>query len=236
MSQPEPTRLETELELLAAMYPEQASYVAKAREFKFTQDGAVLQLRLPDTYPEKGLPDVIAASDASKADLRAKTKAFVNDLSLTEGEEALDAVVAAFQQVLNDSYQEPSHNKSNTSSHADTSKTVIIWLHHLLAITKRKLAISPTGISGITKPGYPGIMVFSGPAAAVTDHVNTLKGENWQAFQVRYEEEQLWTFAHGEGVKEVETMAEAVKHVEGSQKDGIHETQKEEFLKAIGIK
>jgi hypothetical protein len=241
MSEPEPTRLDMELELLAAMYPEQASYAAKAREFKFIQDGAILQLRLPDTYPESGLPDVIAANDAAKADLRAKTKAAVNGLGLVEGEEALDAIVAAFQQVLetlNTLHDHPSEKKpaQNSISDSNTSKTVIIWLHHLLALTKRKLAISPTKLSGVTKPGYPGIMIFSGPAAAVTAHVNTLKAENWQAFQVRYEDEHLWSFAHGSGIKEVETMAEVVKHVEGSPERDNRNTQKVDFLKAVGIK
>jgi hypothetical protein len=237
MSEQEPSRLEMEIELLEAMYPEQASYTSKALELKFTQDGAVLQLRLPESYPESGLPDVIAANDASKTDIRANTNAAVKALGLTEGEEALDAIIAAFQQVLESSN---TAQQSETADKEDTSRTVIIWLHHLLALTKRKLALSPTTISGITKPGYPGIMIFSGPSSAVMEHVNTLKAQNWQAFQVRYEEEELWKFAHGKGVKEVETMAEVVKSFElGDAKTGGSEQgkkQKEEFLKAVGIK
>jgi hypothetical protein len=239
MSEHEPSRLETELELLDAMYPEQASYTPKARELKYKQDGALLQLRIPESYPESGLPDVIAASDASKTDLRASTKAAIKELGLADGEEALDAVIAAFQQVLetsNTTRPQPSptsdhHNEDNAS------KTVIIWLHHLLALTKRKLALSPTALSGITKPGYPGVMIFSGPASAVTEHVNTLKAENWQAFQVRYEEDSLWSFSHGKSIQEVETMAEVVKalSLEGiAPEKGA--AQKSEFLKAVGIK
>jgi hypothetical protein len=242
MSEHEPSRLEVELELIEAMYPEQASYVSKAREFKFTQQGALLQLRLPETYPDSGLPDVIAASDALKNDLRTNTKAAIKELALSEGEEALDAIIAAFQQVLEDcSVQVPTQSDDSIdTSQASTSKTVIIWLHHLLALTKRKLALSPTAISGITKPGYPGIMIFSGPSSAVNEHVNTLKAENWQAFQVRYEENELWTFAHGKGVKEVETMAEVVKGVQSSEEKksevGRGGRQKKEFLEAVGIK
>jgi len=242
MADEESSRLEMELELLEAMYPEQASYASKARELKFTQDGALLQLRLPETYPESGLPDVIAASDASKTDLRTNTKAAIKDLGLAEGEEALDAIIAAFQQVLesNSATQQTSETKSVATAESDASKTVVIWLHHLLALTKRKLALSPTYISGITKPGYPGIMIFSGPSSAVSEHVNALKAENWQAFQVRYEEGELWTFAHGKGVKEVETMAEVVKGVEldDGKKSGAERgaKQKQEFLKAVGIK
>jgi hypothetical protein len=239
MAEHEPSRLETELELLDAMYPEQASYTSKARELKYTHDGALLQLRIPESYPESGLPDVIAASDASKADLRASTKAAIKELGLAEGEEALDAVIAAFQQVLESSRttQPQPTTTSNESAEADTSKTVIIWLHHLLALTKRKLALSPTALSGITKPGYPGVMIFSGPSSAVTEHVNTLKAENWQAFQVRYEEDSCWAFTHGQGIQEVETMAEVVKAIslEGiAPEKGA--AQKSEFLKAVGIK
>jgi hypothetical protein len=242
MSDHEPSRLGLEIELLNAMYPEQASYDSKARELKFTQDGALLQLRLPESYPESGFPDVIAANDARKSDIRTRTKAEVKELGLIEGEEALDAIIAAFQQVLESGDNARLHlqDASETAQQANSSRTVIIWLHHLLALTKRKLALSPTNLSGITKPGYPGIMIFSGPSPAVIEHVNTLKAENWQAFQVRYEEHELWKFAHGKGVKEVETMAEVVKGVELSDmKNEVKEKgtkQKEEFLKAVGIK
>jgi hypothetical protein len=243
MSEHEPSRLEMEIELLNAMYLEQVSYSSKARELKFTQDGALLQLRLPESYPESGFPDVIAANDATKSDLRTRTKIAVKELGLIEGEEALDAIIAAFQQVLDavgDTQSQTPNNTSSTAQQADSFRTVIIWLHHLLALTKRKLALSPTNLSGITKPGYPGIMIFSGPASAVVQHVNTLKAENWQAFQVRFEEDELWEFAHGNGVKEVETMAEVVKGIElDAAKSAEKEKgtkQKEEFLKAVGIK
>jgi len=230
MSEQEPSRLELEMELLEAMYPEQAIYETKARELKFTQDGALLQLRLPDSYPDSGLPDVIAASDALKTDVRTATKTAIKELGLMEGEEALDAIIAAFQSVLESASTVQPSTVTTSSSNNDTCRTVIIWLHHLMALTKRKLALSPTTLSGITKPGYPGIMIFSGPASAVIEHVNTLKAENWQAFQVRYEEDLLWKFGHGKGVIEVETMAEVVKGVEGAKE------QKDEFLKAVGIK
>jgi hypothetical protein len=231
MSEHEPSRLEMEVELLEAMFPEQATYDSKARELKYTQGGAILQLRLPESYPESGLPDVIAASNAAKTDIRTATKSAIKDSGLIEGEEALDAIIAAFQQVIESDITDQNVNQSSShTGDTDSVKTVIIWLHHLLATSKRKLAISPSTLSGLTKPGYPGVMIFSGPALAVTEHVNTLKAENWQAFQVRYEEDVLWKFGHGKGVKETETMGEVVKGVEG--KAG----QKEEFLKAVGIK
>jgi hypothetical protein len=94
-------------------------------------------------------------------------------------------------------------------------KTVIIWLHHLLATSKRKQSITPEGsyassIAGVTKPGYPGVLLFTGPAQAVNLHVQTLKSLRWQAFQVRYETDKTWELRHGKGIIEVETMGEIV--------------------------
>lgn len=240
MSDHGPTRLETELELLEAMYPDQTHYDPRSRELKFSHDNhASLLLRLPESYPELGLPDIISATDAAKNDLRTRVKVAVKDIGLAEGEEALDAIVAAFQQVV-DSAPATSDASSDTTAGANdnTSKTVIVWLHHLLNTNKRKLALLPPPstppVSGITKPGYPGVLVYSGPSAAVTEHVNTLKAQNWQAFQVRYEEEELWHFVHGASVKEMESMSEVVKSVKLEGATG--KTQKEELLKAIGIK
>jgi hypothetical protein len=263
MSEEEPSRLDNEIELLIAIYPEQASYSSKNRELKFTQDHATLQLRIPDTYPESGLPDVLGATDSSKHDLRDQTKAVVRALELPEGEEVLDAIISAFQQVVSERLETSSiasarstRSVKSTKHDADPNakKTVIIWLHHLLNTNKRKLCLSPA-FSGITKPGYPGVLVYSGPAAAVNAHVNELKAQNWAAFQVRFEEEVEWKFAHGEGVKEVESMADVVKLLEldeentstkngsnrsnkGVKDEGIGQgqKQKEEFLKAVGIK
>ena len=245
MSNRGPTRLETELELLEAMYPDQTHYDPNSRELKFANDRhASFLLRLPETYPESGLPDIILATDATKNDLRAQTKIAVGELGLTEGEEALDAIIAAFQQLLESasSLSTPiEQNGSPTASASDASytpKTVIVWLHHLLNTNKRKLALSPPPstppVSGLTKPGYPGVLVYSGPSSSVTEHVNLLKAQNWQAFQVRYEEDEVWQFAHGTGVKEVESMSEIVKGVE--VEDGLSSKRKEEFLKAVGIK
>lgn len=244
MSEENGSRLELELDLLQAMYPEQVEWNIKSRELKFMDQAATLHLRLPDTYPEAGLPDVISAQDAAKNDLRNQTRAAVQMAGLEEGEETLDAIIACFQSVVetNSSHDSQTATTKGANSTADSSaahsesegsKTVIVWLHHLLALGKRKLALSPPLLSGITKPGYPGIMIFSGPASAVTEHVSTLKAENWQAFQVRYESEEAWEMSHGEGVREVETMAEVVKAVEAGSQGA---TQRQEFLKAVGIK
>jgi hypothetical protein len=235
-----PARLETELELLDAMYPHQTHYHPKSRELSFSQDDhASLLLRLPESYPVAGCPDIISATDAAKNDLRTRMRDAVAALGLAEGEEALDAIFAAFHHMLESAPAEPDASQPDSANDSpDTPKTVIVWLHHLLNTNKRKLALSPPPsmppVSGLTKPGYPGLLVYSGPSIAVTEHVNTLKAQNWQAFQVRYEEAELWHFVHGDGVKEMETMSHVVKSVETKGTTG--KTQKEELLKAIGIK
>jgi hypothetical protein len=83
---------------------------------------------------------------------------------------------------------------STTSIQDDAKQTTIVWLHHLLNTNKRKLALSPTdhAVSGISKPGYSGVLIFSGPASGVKGHVNVLKQQNWTAFQIMYEDESEW--------------------------------------------
>ncbi|KAF1952693.1 hypothetical protein CC80DRAFT_495201 [Byssothecium circinans] len=226
------------MELLQAIYPDQIDWNSKSRELKFTDQSALLQLRLPESYPDAGFPDVISARDGLKNDLRDQAKAAVQAAGPAEGEEALDAIIASFLRVVETNRTEDSQAGTDSAAVAhsalpEASKTVIIWLHHLLALAKRKLALSPPLLSGVTKPGYPGVMIFSGAASAVTEHVSTLKAENWQAFQVRYEGDELWSFAHEKGIREVETMADVVKAVEAGMQGA---QQRQEFLKAVGIK
>lgn len=243
-----PSRLEVELQLLESMYRDQTHYHRGNGKFKFdTSKGGSLHLQIPVRYPEDGPIFVISAHDDSKKDIKDKVKDEIELIDAAQqGEERLDAIIAYFlevvDQVANADVQDDIHtaeaakgHDSTLNNYSEPSKTVIVWLHHLLALGKRKLATSPPPtVRGITKPGYPGILVFTGPGSAVSDHVNTLKAENWQAFQVRYEGEELWELAGGvETVREVETMAELVKMLEAGEQGA---KQKEEFLKAAGIK
>ncbi|KAF2275862.1 uncharacterized protein EI97DRAFT_433810 [Westerdykella ornata] len=239
MSESSEARLSTELELLQAMYPDQIDYNPKSRELKFIDNSALLHLRIPEHYPETALPDVLSASDRSKNDLRDRMQAAIRHLGIAKGDEALDAILGCFQAMTastnnsNDLQGDTDGPLAHAACTREPSKTVIIWLHHLLALGKRKLAVSPSSpLSGITKPGYPGILVFTGAASAVDEHVDVLKAQNWQAFQVRFEEPVRWDFGHG-GVVEVETMAEVVKLIDVGPKGS---RRKEEFLRAAGIK
>ncbi|KAI1184992.1 hypothetical protein F5B17DRAFT_409772 [Nemania serpens] len=245
-------RLEAELELLMAMYPRALSFSPTARELKYlshsneesnTGPPAILLLRLPDTYPMRGYPEIISATGRYKEDLRDATKAAFRSIRAPVGEEVLDALLLAFQDLV--SSQDNSHQCESTKqsgseeSDAPTNRTIIIWLHHLLNTDKRRLALNPSiadpKISGVTKPGYPGVLIFSGESGVVGSHVLELRNQRWQAFQVRYDTDddgapsEIWRFKHGEGIREVASISDVAQSI-------INPQQREMFLGSIGVK
>lgn len=257
-------RLGNELGLLEAMYPECITFDSRGRELKYSpspgDDGApkgVLVLRLPDHYPAKGLPDLITAKDAKGVDARTQVSAAFSKLGVVEGEEALDAYILAFQEFINESAgDQPDDQDAATTLNGKEDrnqqprKTVVIWLHHLLNTNKRKLALSPSldgaSVSGLTRPGYPGVMVFSGPRDAVDSHVAELRAQRWQAFQVRYDSSEevdggrgsgdgndgcldCWAFEHGAAVREVESLGEMALGISRAE-------HRETFLRVMGLK
>lgn len=225
-------RLEAELELLEAMYPDQITYGSKTRELKYTSSEGTFTVRVPSGYLSSELPEVLSAS-IGRDDARQEVKRLTQ--SLSAGEEVLDSLIAAFTELaeartreVENEGQSASEGLSSSEGNA-ASATVIIWLHHLLNTNKRKLALSPPdGVSGITKPGYPGVLIYSGHAKSVQEHVAELKQQNWQAFQVRLESEDEWVFAHGRGVREVEGMRDVV--------GALGEARKEAFMEAMRMK
>lgn len=226
-------RLVAELMLLEATYPDQISYDTHARELKFNGDHhSSLSLRIPQDYPSVSLPEILSATGPAKLDLRQELRKRTH--AIQPGEEVLDIFVNAIQELVTTQAQSANAKPASAAKPQDQPPdqgflTIIIWLHHLLATSKRKLAIAPgPAVAGITKPGYPGVMLFTGPAAAVRSHVDTLKQENWQAFQIRLEDAELWPLVHGKGVIEVESMGDVVKDVGAARK--------EVFLEAMKIK
>lgn len=233
-------RRQIEVELLQAMYPGQVHYEPNMGEFKY--DGSIggsMTLRLPEPYPDRGLPDLIGATDQLKNDLRQQTNAAFHDMRLIQGEEILDAMVQVFEEVL-EMHAQAEASPSQVAQ-LQRFRTVVVWLHHLLNTEKRKLALNPTTnaavngqtIAGITKPGYPGMLVYSGPADLVDAHVTELRQQRWQAFQIRYDEthekEQGWQFTHGHSIVEVESMSDVVQGI-------VDQLHREQFLQAAGVK
>ncbi|WPH00447.1 Hypothetical protein R9X50_00327600 [Acrodontium crateriforme] len=227
-------RLELEISLVESMYPDQAKYTVKARELSYKSEAsAVFTLRLPAGYLEDDLPEVLSAH-IGRIDLREQLKQRIQTTCMP-GEEVLDSIIVAFDEIAESFTPEQDHvaghNLKPSAIQDDNGKraTVVVYLHHLLNTNKRKQCLSPpSSVAGVTKPGYPGVLAYSGPSRPVHDHVNELKALNWQAFQVRLESEEEWTFAHGCGVIEVESMAEVVAEVGDSRK--------ELFMEAMRIK
>lgn len=234
-------RHEAEIALLQAMYPSDMTWHEQRQEINYRPEtGGSLTIRVPDEYPAEAQPVLIQAFDVSKDDIRDLIRDRVASLSLPHGEEVLDSIIQVFEEVVREREEA---SKVATLAHEDhrnglkqvTYKTVIIWLHHLLNTNKRKLALNPSNgmdqINGVTKPGYPGILIYSGASDAVDAHVSELKNQRWQAFQIRLEEivESKWTFSHSYGIKEVESMSEVAQSIS-------HEQHRQEFLEATGIK
>ncbi|KIY00630.1 uncharacterized protein Z520_03293 [Fonsecaea multimorphosa CBS 102226] len=261
-------RLEAELSLLEAMYPGNITFDSRSRDVHYTPSEDFPKKQ----YPERGSPEVISACDRSRNDIRDRMRRAIDALGvgeIGEGVEVLDQVINIFEEVISETSSnstpnagaESKGNQQNVvgdrkAGSPPKSRTVVIWLHHLLATSKRKLAVNPTtmtlpatatatspgtstpinAISGITKPGHPGIMVFSGPRDLVASHVRELKALNWQAFQVRYDSDDShggpdeWAFSHDQGkIVEVESMAEVVRGI-------VREEHRQLFLKAVGVK
>jgi hypothetical protein len=220
---------EDELALLENMYPEAIRFDNKASQLDFTHNKSSFSLRIPADYPVTSLPETLSAAGSRKQDLRDVIQELIRQQE--KGEPCLDSIIEEFMALVDNSDAtikgsgEGTESFQATNSTEDNKKrTVIIYLHHLLALSKRKLALNPStqasAISGITKPGYPGVLVFSGSAEAIDEHVGELKGINWQAFQVRMDVGEGWEFKHGGGIIEVETMAEVVSELgEGRKKD-----------------
>ena len=217
-------RLEAEVSLLEAMYPEQIACKVKARELKYSSGQSSFTLRLPAGYLDSELPEVLSVNFGSQ-DGRSLLKDRI--LQCNPGEEILDSIIMAFNEIMEQCQVEQSSRTdasgiSDTAEKNDTARaTVIVWLHHLLNTNKRKQALAPSspGVSGITKPGYPGVLVYSGLASGVKEHVDELRHLNWQAFSVRHESDEEWFFEHGNGVKELETVKEVVADIKPDRRE-----------------
>ena len=233
MGADEDERLQAEIDLLLAMYPDNVTYDPKSREMKYASDDGSFTLRLPSGYLMDELPVTLSAA-IGKSDAREQVKQLIR--SQNAAEEVLDSLIAAFNDLAASQQSEaeptsepPASSEANANSSGSENATIIIWLHHLLNTNKRKMALSPQqGVSGVTKPGYPGVLIYSGPSSLVRDHVAELRQQNWQAFQVRLESDKAWAFAHGKGVREVEAMKDVVA--------AVGEERKEAFMEAMRMK
>lgn len=212
-------RLNDELIAIRCIYPEEVEWREKNREFVYrsTDGRASFVLRIPDSYLLGELPEVITAN-AGKTDLRDHLQNTVKSLDPTA--EVLDALLEDFLQASRPDATETQIEDKEEHADASAKATVAVWLHHLLNTNKRKQVITPASdeVSGWSKPGYPGVLLFTGPAAAVQAHVKELKALRWQAFQVRLEVDEAWPMPH-EGVVEAGSMSELVAGLDPGHRD-----------------
>ncbi|GAA5965467.1 hypothetical protein JCM3765_003292 [Sporobolomyces pararoseus] len=71
-------------------------------------------------------------------------------------------------------------------------KCTLIWSHHLLATSKRKDIVAwstELKLFGISKPGYPGVIVIEGSKENVDEFVWRIKQLQWKALQIRCEQD-----------------------------------------------
>ena len=229
-------RREAELALLQAIYPNELEWSEQRQELTYRMDkGGTLVIRLPNDYPGGSSPVLVSATGCDKTDLRDATRDCISAVNVQPAEEILDALVQAFEElVMQRRAQSPAEDSAPADAPKVKFKTVVIWLHHLLNTNKRKLALNPTvspdTIKGITKPGHPGVLLYSGQAEAVEEHVAELRNQRWQAFQVRLDEpgDIPWSFVLP-GISEVQTMAEVTQNIQS-------DSNRQAFLEAIGVK
>lgn len=149
---------------------------------------------LPLQYPNSCKPHVFLSCGAevpneSRTKLRASLSKIVD--SQVEGIECLDTIASEFRRFLADetdavSSEAPSSILGGTNAGSDAISRnldghglrIILWMHHLLATTKRRAIVQYSkelGLAGFSKPGYPGAVYVEGPADQVKVFVRELK-------------------------------------------------------------
>ncbi len=88
---------------------------------------------------------------------------------------------------------EAQHEESGPAILNTESSTtrIIFWSHHLLSTGKRRNIVdwcAELDLWGISRPGYPGVIIVEGPSDNVSAFTRRIKALRWQALNVRYEE------------------------------------------------
>lgn len=185
-----------EVTLLESMYPEELQVIKHPKsqdddfEFEIRLDPAhsLSFVLSPKTYPASSGPQVFLSfgSDVPN-DTRKQLRAHLRDIVDRQepGIECVDLIIGDFRQTLDD-FNASSHDndvqRAGQQSSPNTSQTqalrVVLWMHHLLATSKRRAIVQLSkelGLGGFSKPGYPGSVFAEGEATAVRTFVDELK-------------------------------------------------------------
>jgi hypothetical protein len=180
----------------------------------------VLQFTLPPNYPSHSNPAVnlvgLTLSKSRHHELQNNLNEILSALSSSSDERLLE-IIETFSTFLISPGQatepaEPARPVIPMTTQDEAPIFIIlIWFHHLLSTIKRKSILKLDSLRGISKPGYPGILVLQGPKDTLDEAVMELKGMKWQAMQVRAEIE--CNSILEQGIHEVETVAEVVERM-----------------------
>jgi hypothetical protein len=123
----------------------------------------------------------------SRRTLRAKLKEIINEQ--TEGVECLDVIATEFRLAIEDNKRQFTTAKADsevaaksqdtpTQSRKEQGTRRVLWMHHLLATSKRQFIVQRSrelSIAGFSKPGYPGALYLEGSVTAVESFLRELK-------------------------------------------------------------
>jgi len=73
----------------------------------------------------------------------------------------------------------------------DAPQRAWMWFHHIKSPTKKRHIVDwgrELGLVGLCKPGYPGVLIVQGGAAACAEYASRLRALRWKAMAVRAEE------------------------------------------------
>lgn len=177
-----------------------------------------MHLTLPREYPSRSNPIATCNAPNLSKDQHHLLQTALNDRleeMSSSTEERIFEIVEFFADCIPEHPPFPEtagvHTEKIESS--STTSTVLIWFHHLLSTRKRKDILALSTVRGISKPGYPGILVLQGAKHNVNDAITELKGMRWQAIQVRAELEDHDTLLD-DRIHEVESIAQVVEQME----------------------
>ncbi|KAK8182832.1 hypothetical protein BC567DRAFT_66334 [Phyllosticta citribraziliensis] len=191
------------------MYPEEFSLVRDTQspdediEFEIQVDEShTLSFVLPTAYPEASLPQVfLSFGEAIRNDERRHLRSALRDIVQKQelGIECVDLIIGDLRLALedvkvasNDALKSASQQSDDgPNTHEPQGLRVVLWMHHLLATSKRRAIVQmsrESGLSGFSRPGYPGSVYVEGEADDVRSFVDELKTMRWQAIQERASE------------------------------------------------
>ncbi|KAK7543877.1 hypothetical protein IWX49DRAFT_145374 [Phyllosticta citricarpa] len=239
-------RQRNEIALLESMYPEEFLMIKDAQsleediEFEIKVDAShTLSFIMPASYPESSHPQVfLSFGEDIENDERRHFRAILRDIIQKQelGIECVDLIIGDLRLALEDVKVASDHALKSASKHSNEGPTVhepeglrvVLWMHHLLATSKRRAIVQMSRescLAGYSRPGYPGSVYVEGEADNVRSFVDELKTMRWQAIQERASEScpmsALTLISAGmKGIQEVQGLGEMAEGLKSHGEKG----------------